>query len=114
MAIENGRLVVGPTLKRDQEKLFFVSYITDTELGNPRFYADENGNISFDAQLPEVEGQIVVFQQNQGDEAGIAYVAVTIDNNPQWRPVIHTLDLRDSRTTNTWDPLAGFYDPLAS
>jgi hypothetical protein len=114
MAIENGRLVVGPTLKRDQEKLFFVSYTTNTEPGVVRYYTDEDGNISFDAQLPEVEGQIVVFQEAQGDEVGTAYVAVTIDNVLYWKPVIRTLDLRDSRTTNSWDPLAGFYDPLAS
>lgn len=114
MAIENGRLVVGPTLKRDQEKLFFVSYITYTEPGAIRLYKDEDGIIRADPQLPEVEGQIVVFQEAQGSGLGKAYVAVTINNILYWRPVIRTLDLRDSRTTNSWDPLAGFYDPLAS
>ena len=114
MAINNGRLVVGPTLKRDQEKLFFVSYITNTLPGTYRRYVGEDGNATLDPQLPEVEGQIVVFQEGQGDQAAVAYIAVTIDSTLEWRPVVHTLDLGDTRTTETWDPLAGFYDPLAS
>jgi len=114
MAIDKGRLVVGPTKRRDQEKQYYISYITNTEPGYARAVVDESGTLISDPQLPEVEGQIAVWQKASGDEAAQAYVVVRINNVLTWVRVLHALDLQDTRTSEAWDPLAGFYNPLAS
>lgn len=114
MAIDNGRLVVGPTKRRDYERQFYVSYVTNTPPGVVRYYTDQNGSIAFDAQLPEVEGQLVVYQTTSPSTSGQLFVAVSIQETLTWVRVLHTIDMQDSRTGEKWDPLAGFYHPLAS
>ena len=114
MAIDKGRLVAGPTKRRDQEKQFYVSYITNAEPGHARTFVDENGTLTSDLQFPEVEGQIAVWQRTGSDDVGQAYVVVRVDSVLKWVRVLHTLDLQDARTAEPWDPLAGFYNPLAS
>jgi hypothetical protein len=91
MAINSGRLVVLP-----------INTV------------DESGNLILDYQSPKAEGQIAVWQQNVGDPAAQAYVAVFISGALQWVRVIHTLGLQNSNTGTPWDPLASFYNPLAS
>ena len=114
MAIEKGRLVVGPTKKRDEERQFYISYLTNSEPGTDRRYVNEEGNVVLDPQLPEVEGQIVVFQKAHGDQYAQAYVAVSIQGTLQWVRVLRTIEIINKSTGKAWDPLDKFYNPLAS
>lgn len=114
MTIENGRLVAGPVKRRDFEKQFYISYISSAEPGTARKYVDSDGNLASDDQLPQVEGQIAVWKKGNGDQLAHAYVAVSVSGALKWVKVIHTLDVLDTRTDASWDPLASFYNPLAS
>jgi len=114
MAIDKSRLVVGPTKKRDEEKQFYVSYITSSVPGTTRLYKDETEAVVTDPQLPEVEGQIAIYKPNNGDQLATMYVAVEINGSLEWKTTISLAGLTDSNTAGEWDPLAPFYNVLAS
>lgn len=112
MSISKPIIAAGPTAKRDKAKdtkLFLSSALPGTE----RRYIDKNGQYVFDGQYPQREGQLFAYRDGSAPGASL-YVAVDMNGTLEWKRVVPGLNIINSSTGKPWDPLAGFYDPLAS
>lgn len=112
MPISKPIIAAGPTVKRDRlkdTKLLISSALP----GTTRIYIDSSGQLSVDDQLPKREGQL--FAYRNGSDPGVSlYVAVDMNGTLEWKRVIPGLNIVNSNTGQSWDPLARFYNPLAS
>lgn len=112
MSISKPIIAAGPTVKRDKTK--DTKLIISSALpGTQRKYIDENGQLAFDDQLPQREGQLFAYRDGSAPGASL-YVAVDMNGTLEWKLVVPGLNIVNSSTGKPWDPLAGFYDPLAS
>lgn len=112
MPISKPIIAAGPTIKRGKAK--DTKLILSSSLpGTQRRYTDENGLLVLDDQLPQREGQLFAYRDGSAPGASL-YVAVDINGTLEWKRVVPGLNVVNSSTGKPWDPLAGFYDPLAS
>ena len=112
MAINNGR-ITGPTAKRDRDKLLFVSHQWYGSPTDTIFYSD-NGLPSVRHSLdPVAEGELYV-QRESGTQYATLFIAIDIGGALEWKVAGSTVGVIDSNTGKPWDPLAPFYNPLAS
>jgi hypothetical protein len=112
MPISKPIIAAGPTVKRGKAKGTKL-LISSALPGTQRRYIDENGQLTLDDQLPQREGQLFAYR-NGSDPGASLYVAVDMNGTLEWKRVVPGLNMINSSTGNAWDPLAGFYDPLAS
>jgi hypothetical protein len=112
MAINNGR-ITGPTAKRDRDKLLFVAH---QWYGGPTedvLYTQDGVLKNRTAVIPTAEGELYV-QRESGSQYATLLVSVDVNGTLQWKAVRSTANTIDTGTGKAWDPLASFYDPLAS
>ena len=112
MAINNGR-ITGPTAKRDRDKMFFIP--NQWYRGpNEAFMYSENGEAKVRQYvIPSTEGELYV-QRELGTQFATLLVSINIGGVLEWKPARSTANIIDSSTGRLWDPLAPFYNPLAS
>lgn len=114
MSIDNGRIVSKPTRARSEFSALFVERFSSSEPGTPRRYVDSTGSVVSDEQLPSVEGELFVYRPDTSIQYATLYIAVDIGGTLEWKRVNPMGSAQDRRTGNSWDPLAGFYNVLAS
>ena len=111
MTIQPSIIAAGPTVARADTKAF-AGHVAPVP--PPAFYesVDENGDYVLVNQPADFEGRIVFHRA--GDTRSLqAYVAVQAERGLQWKPVRLGATV-NSFTGEPYDPLAGFYNPLAS
>ena len=112
MAINNGR-ITGPTAKRDRDKLLFAAHQWYRGPAESFLYTQNGVVKNRAAVIPTTEGELYV-QRQSGSYYATLLVSVDINGTLQWKAVRSTANVIDANTGKTWDPLAPFYDPLAS
>jgi hypothetical protein len=112
MAINNGR-ITGPTAKRDRDRLLFVAQQWYGSPSEGILYTQDGVLKNRSAVIPTAEGELYV-QRESGSQYATLFVSVDINGVLQWKAVRSTANAIDTNTGKTWDPLASFYDPLAS
>ena len=114
MTIEKGYLTVGPTVTRGDAKAFAAAIVPASPPSSyVRPIPNSGGQAEIIEQPAEREGQIVFFR-DQGSSLLQAYVVVSVDTVLVWKPVVSSIGTINSNTGQPYDPLAGFYNPLAS
>lgn len=112
MAINKPIIDAGPTYTRQQVKTV-VGQITSAIPPTDRIYIDSNGDIIAEEQQPEVEGQMLFYKDGTSSVVQM-YVVVLVDGDLTWKTVLPTSQIQNAANGQSWDPLAGFYDPLVS
>ena len=114
MSIDNGQIVSKPTRAKSEVSALFVKSFSSSEPGTTRRYRDSTGSLVVDQQLPSVEGELFAYRPDSSIQFGALYIAVDIGGALEWKRVNPMGLAQDKRTGNNWDPLAGFYNVLAS
>jgi len=76
-----------------------------------RYVPEGSSTVQGESQLPEREGQVILYQVNVGGEI-IFYVVVNIEGILVWKKAIIGVEFFDYRTGQKWDPLANAYSYL--
>ena len=116
MTINPPTVAVGPTITRADTRAVAIK-IVNAVPPLPHKYIElaPSGLVYYLREIPQpadIEGRIVAYRDGL-DEFVQLYVVVNTGSLLEWRPVIGA-DLINSFTGKPYDPLAAYYDPLAS
>lgn len=111
MAINKPIVAAGPTTARQQAETVVLK-VSGTAPPEIRVYRDENDLIVIEEQLPEREGQLLVFRP-PGERFAYLFVVVDIQGTLTWAVVSTRAVATDAATGKPWDPLANQYSILA-
>ena len=111
MSINPPLISAGPSVTRAQTKAVAVQLATAVPPGS-YFYMDPNGLPTAIEQPADIEGRIAVYRSGT-DQFVQMYVVVDTGTGLEWKPVLNTT-VENSYTGKAYDPLARYYDPLAS
>jgi hypothetical protein len=111
MAVNKPTIAAGATTTREQARAVVLK-VTSTAPPEARIYRNENGVIVSEQQLPEREGQMLVFRPS-GERFAYLFVVVDIQGTLTWAVVSTHAVATDSATGKPWDPLANQYSILA-
>ena len=113
MAINKPIIDAGPTYSREDVETV-VCKITNTDpVNNAARIIVLDGKLQALSQIPLNEGQLLIYQN--GTELTVTmYVAISISGALHWKQVVSVGEIVNNHTGQKWDPLARFYNPLAS
>ena len=112
MSIQQPYMTVGSTSTRANTKTVVLAIAGAIPPETYRVPSGDGTSVEV-SQFPVTEGAVVAHRQEGSSDVQL-YVTVLVNNVPIWKPVIMIAEIVDPYTGKPFDPLARFYDPLAS
>ena len=114
MAISSSRIVAGPTVARERVDVTVLDIWRDVPNPQGMVYYWNRDQAAWEYRVYDnsySSNQLIAVLPTGSN---IATLYVLESSSSSWKPVAIYSSVTDPRTGGNWDPLAGFYTPLAS